>query len=293
MKRQRIVNGNEAVAGALADAGTLVSFAGGAELIAQGAFDQHAYFLLAGKVELRIYGKLLPYGREGGEVIGEFSAINPELPRTATVIAAEQVVALQVSGAALEAAAKAVPEVWRLLAVDLTRKVEQRNQLINSCNERPVVFMIASSERAEIAEELRLALSTDFDVFLWSDDDLFPPGSYQLESLNERAAFADFAVVLAEPDDLRRDRARTGGGGQSILFELGYLMSVLGRHRTLLLVPEGGCDAARNEFKGLKPWCFPVPDGTIPSKVVLSPTIRALRNYFIDRKVRSKLGADD
>lgn len=291
MRKQRIINGDESVARALAAAGTLVAFAPGEEIVAQGTHGDDAFFLLMGKVELRVHGELLPYGRAAGEVIGEFTAINPELVRTATVSAGSEVVALRCSSAALEAAGKAEPEVWRLLAVELTKKIEQRNQLISGCNERLVIFLIASEEHQRIAEEIHLAMARDCDVHVWSDDKIFPPGSYQLEILHELTAGADFGVVLAHPDDLlRRNERGATEASDSILFELGYLMSILGRHRTFLLVPQASKVALPTEFKGIRPMTYRPPDDGHPLDVAVNDVVGQLRDLVNSRKVRSRLG---
>lgn len=295
IRRQKIVGGDRRVACALVEAGELVAFPAGAEIITQGAYDRDAYFLLAGKVDLRINGVELPYGRAAGEVVGEFSAINSAIRRSATVVATEDVVAVKCDPAALDAAATMTDaELWRLLAVELTYKVEQRNRFIASANERPSVFMIAAQDHISVAEEFRLALSLDFDVQLWSDEDLAPPGSYELERLRQFAAASDFALVLAHPDDLRRSRDRQAAApSQTILFELGYLMSVLGRYRTLLLIPEDERADLPDQFKGLKPWCYPPPVDGVAIKPQLAQTVRRLRNYLVERKTRSRLVVED
>lgn len=293
LKKQRIINGDEAVARALAAAGKLAVFAPGEEIVAQGAHGDEAFFLLMGKVDLRVHGELLPYGRGAGEVIGEFAAINPELVRTATVSAASDVVALRCSSAALRAAGKAESEVWRLLAVDLTRKIEQRNQLISGCNERPVIFLIASEAHRAVADEIDLALAKDCEVYVWSDDKLFPPGSYQLEILHALTAKADFGVVLAHPDDLVRPGERgKAEASDTILFELGYLMSILGRHRTYVLVPQASALTLPTEFKGVKPITYRMPCAEFPVDVAVADVVRQLRELVTTRKVRSRLGSE-
>ena len=128
MRRQKIVGGNLAVAAALVDAGELVEFAPGVEIIVQEGQDRDAYFLLHGEVEIRVNGMLMDDRRRAGEVVGEFAAINSALPRTATVVAADEVVAIKVDHSALRAAGQMEPDVWRLLAIDLTWKVQQRNK---------------------------------------------------------------------------------------------------------------------------------------------------------------------
>lgn len=288
---QVVVRGNREVAEALAASGELVEFAPGAELVRQGATDTDCYFLLAGKVDLKIKGEVLPYGRSAGELIGEFRAINAAIPRTATVVAAEEVVALKASAAALKLAGTKAPELWRLIAVALTTKIEQRNQLIEVTNERPRIFIIAAENRIEIAKAVKLALERDYDVDLWSEDDLVPPGGYQLEVLHEKARSADFGIVFAHPDDLARPHERTGADEwETIRFELGYLMSELSRHRTLLMLPTGADGAAPGLFKGVQPMTYHLPmDGT-PLRVLLTEAVDNIRELIETRRVRTRLG---
>ena len=287
---QKIVGNNRNVAAALAQAGELVSIAPGEELMRQGGTDVDCYFLLAGCVELKVYGEILPYGRGAGDVVGEFSAINIKLRRTATVTAIEDVVALKCTASALKSAGRAEPEMWRLMAVELTHKVEQRNQLISVVNERPRIFMIAAENRIEIAEALKLALSKDFDVDLWSDEDLVPPGGYELDALHINAKNADFGIVLAHPDDLRGSRRGISDEEwETIRFELGYLMSELSRHRTLVMIPDGGASEAPFLFKGIQPMTYQLPVDNMPMKIALAKAVDAIRDVIAQRKVRSRL----
>ncbi len=290
MRTQRIIRGDLAVATALTRAGKVVGFAPGEEMIRQGGTDNDCYFLLAGSVGLRVNGELLPYGRTAGEVVGEFSAINPALPRTATVTAADEVVALRCAAKDLKEAGARESEVWRLLAIELTRKVEQRNRLISTANDRPSIFMIATKNRLEVAKALKLALLRDFAVELWSDEELVRPGDYPLETLHGIARSADFAIVLAHPGDLDDARDRMGEEEWStVRFELGYLMAELGRHRTLLMIPDGGEGATYPLFKGMQPMTYDLPSGGMPMDVALTRAVEAIRELVASRKVRSRL----
>ncbi|MBW6530524.1 nucleotide-binding protein [Sphingomonas sp. RRHST34] len=290
MLSQKTVRGNRSVAEALVDAGELVAFAPGEDLMHQGANDDHCWFILAGSVDLIVNGERLPYGRGAGDVVGEFAAINPRLCRTATVTAREPVVALRCGSAALKGAGRGEPELWRLLAVELTHKIEQRNQLIASVNERPRIFMIASESRREIAQQIRLALLRNHDVELWNVDDLVPPGEHQVDVLHEQARAADFGVVLADPDDLCDPPERASGDQwQTVRFELGYVMSELSRHRTLVMVPEWAAGAAPRLFKGMQPMTYSLPDEGVPTRVALARAIEAITEFVAERKARSRL----
>ncbi|MCW2363169.1 MULTISPECIES: TIR domain-containing protein [Sphingobium] len=285
---QKVIRDRD-VATALARAGELISFAPGEELIRQGGNDTHCYFILAGEVSMTVKGEILPYGRGAGDLVGEFTAINPKIQRTATLTAREEVVALRCDAATLKAAGKEAPDLWRLLAVELTHKVEQRNQLITVTNERPKIFMIAAESRREIADELKLALSRDYDVELWSEVDLVPPGGHVLDTLHEKAREADFGIVLAHPDDLGERRAHmTDEEWDTIRFELGYLMSELTRYRTLLMIPDGG-NGTPQLFKGVQPMTYRLPSGDVPLQIALTQAVDAIREIIASRKVRSRL----
>lgn len=248
--------------------------------------------LLAGKVTLTINNCRLPYGRGAGDILGEISAINPTLARTATVEAAEPVAALRLDQEALLRAGHDNPEIWRLLAVALTEKLEQRNQFIDVSNRVPRAFIISSSEAIEIAEEIRLGLvkTKVADVVLWSDDEIFPPGNYPIEDLRREVSLADFGIAIAQPDDIRRSRGRQASVPRdNVIYELGFFTSVLGRDRTLLLVPSDEAMDLPSDFKGLTPLKYASPNERVPVATVLAPTVRQIVKVIQRLKVRSKL----
>lgn len=292
IKRQKIVRGDVTSAEALVQAGELVGFGSGQTLITQGAYDRTAFLLLAGKVSLTINGCDLPYGREAGDILGEISAINPEIARTATVTAMEPVAALKIDHDRLFEVGKDHPELWRMLAIELSSKLEQRNKFIDMTNKVPLVFMISSSEALPVAEEIRLGISKTnvADVILWSDDEIFPPGSYPLEVLRRQVAMADFGVAVAHPDDIRRSRHKQAAVPRdNVVYELGFFTSVLGRDRVILLVPADDEVELPSDFKGLTPLKYASPNDRVPISTVLAPTVRQIVKAIERHKVRSKL----
>lgn len=288
--RQVIVFNDENVAAHLVATGKLEGFAPGQELMAQEGTDRDAYFILSGKAEIRVNGMLLDYGRGPGDVVGEFAAINTALHRTATIVASEPLVALKVSHADFTAAGNKGKRFWRDLAISLTSKIEQRNRFVGAANAKPSIFMIAAEDQLGAAEALRDALQDAYDVVLWGEEELFPPANYELQRLSGGVARADFGLVLAHPDDLRRARDREDAGHRdTILFELGYLMSVLGPQRTLLLIPEGSRHKLPDEFKGMRPWTYPAIGGKRTAEVALSDVMRRLENFITEKNIRSRL----
>ncbi|WP_198302030.1 TIR domain-containing protein [Croceicoccus marinus] len=286
---QKIIRGNETIAAAFADAGDLVEFAAGKNIIEQGGSDRSVHFLLSGRGLIIINGVRL-YHREPPCTIGEMSAINPSVGRSATIEAVENVVTLKVGYEKFAEVGEAHPEMWRLVAQDLAGRLEQRNRFVNRANIRPRVFMICSAEALPIAKSIRVGLSHDADIEIWSDDMIFPAGGYPIEALEEQVNIADFGVALCEPDDLVTARGKTSEVPRdNVIFELGFFMSRLGRHRTLLLVPQRTDVILPSDFKGLTPLPYATADKASARAVALGPVIDRISAIIEEMGVRASL----
>jgi predicted nucleotide-binding protein/proteasome lid subunit RPN8/RPN11 len=288
LRMQKIVHGDRTIAEALAAHGELIAFAPGQNIIEQGASDRDVFFLLTGKGQLVVNGVRM-YCREHGVTIGEMSAINPSISRSATVEAVEPTVAWKVGHAQLADVGKAHPELWRFIAVDLASRLEQRNRYVNRINTRPRVFLICSAEALPVAKAIRIGLEHDAEVVIWSDDKIFPPGAYPIEALEEQVNASDFGVALAEPDDLVTSRDRKSATPRdNVIFELGFFMSRLGRHRTILLVPRLQEIKLPSDFKGLIPIAYE-KGASGHDSVALGPTIDKINGLIADLGVRASL----
>lgn len=282
---QGIVQGDRDVATALADSGRVVEFSAGTVLIHENASDRDMYFLLMGNVSLSVKGRFL-YGRGKNTTVGEMSAVNPLITRSATVLAVEPTVALVVSPDVLDQIATTRPRMYRLIAAELASRLVQRNSLIRSPNDRPRVFFISSKESLRVAKAIRHGLRyTDADSLLWSDEDMFPPGSYPLEVLQREVDQADFGVAIAHPDDIIQSRGKQSAAPRdNVLFELGFFMSRLGRERTFLLVPEMDADLKLpSDFKGMTPIMYPPLTGNVgevATRVLYAPI------YDLEQKIQ-------
>lgn len=286
LRHQKLTLGDPAIAEAFAGKGELVEFEQGTNIITQGESDRDLYFLLSGKGRLIIHGTRLPYDRSAGITVGEMSAVNPSIKRSSTVEAEETTVAWKVSHETLAEVATAHPEVWRHLAEDLSGRIEQRNSLINRSNMKPQCFIICSKEALPIARSLRIGLQYVADVTVWSDEEIFPAGGYPIEALEKEVGHSDFGIALAEPDDLIYSRDKLSMTPRdNVLFELGFFMARLGRHRTLLLTPRRGELKLPSDFKGLTP--IPYEAGDLPKS--LGPTIDQVVNIIETRRVRTSL----
>jgi len=286
---QKIVQGSRAVAEEVAREGALVEFAPGKIIIEQGASDRELIFFLLGKSQVIINGVRL-YAREHGVAVGEMSAINPHVSRSATIEAVEPVVAWKVSHTRLAEIGKIHPDIWRLLAVELASRLEQRNRFINRTNLKPRVFLICSSEALGIAKAIRVGLEHYAQVVIWSDPQIFPPGTYAIEDLEAEVNEADFGIALAEPDDLVLSRQRTSAAPRdNVIFELGFFMSRLGRRRTILLVPRAQAVKLPSDFKGLTPIPYDKGTSTKDISTALGPTIDRMCLLVAELGVRASL----
>lgn len=282
---QVVIQGDREVAIGLAEQGELVEFAAGQVLIKEDETDRDMYFLLIGKVALSVKGKYL-YPREKNVTVGEASAVNPLITRAATVTAMESTVTLKVSPEILDKVAMTQPRVYRLIAAELASRLLQRNTLIRPQNARPRVFFISSKESLSVAKTIRYGLKyTDADSLIWSDEDMFPPGSYPLEVLEREVDQADFGVAIAHPDDIVRSRrSESAAPRDNVIFELGFFMSRLGRKRTILLVPQMDAELKLpSDFKGLTPITYSPLTGSvdeIPGRVLADPI------YVLEQKIQ-------
>lgn len=290
LRAQRIIQGDGQAAEAIASAGELIEFAAGQNLIEQGASDRDMFFLLAGKAQVIVNGVRL-YPRERNLTVGEMSAINAEITRAATIQADEPTVAWKITHLQLEAAAEKHSRLWRLLAVDLAGRLEQRNKFINRPNSRPKIFVICSAEALEIAECLRAGLDhEDATIEIWSDEHIFPAGTYPLDALEREVNEADFGIAIAQPDDLVRSRDRqTSTPRDNVIFELGFFMSRLGRARTLLLVPRGEDVKLPSDFKGLTPLAYKTETTHEKLSTALGPTVYRIKQILREQGVRKSL----
>lgn len=287
---QKVIQGNRELAVLVAEAGELVECLPGKNLIEQGQFEQDVYFLLAGKFRIIINDVRL-HTRAAGECVGEMSALNAAIARSATLSADELCVALKVSASSYRAAFDQHPLNWRLVAADLATRIEQRNQYVNRANLRPRVFIVSSAEALNEAEEIRLGLEYEkCTVELWSDDRIFPPGAYPIEALEEAVAKADFCIAIASADDIVRARDRQQSAPRdNVIFELGFFMSRIGRYRTLLLVPKYANVKIPSDFKGVTPIPYDNDTSDQQLSTALGPTVTKIKKAIRELGVRASM----
>jgi CRP/FNR family transcriptional regulator, cyclic AMP receptor protein len=236
LKKQELVGGDDAIANALVDVGQLVEFEPGKDLIVRGGQDNDVFFLVAGSVAIVVKGTQVA-SRKAGATVGEMAAVEPAQPRGATVSAEDLTVALKVTSPQLLLIGESHPQIWRPLARELSRRLYQRNDLMAEPNEQPRLFIISSVEALSIAREIASGLQHDVLSTVWTDG-VFFAGGYPLEALEEAVENSDFAVAIAQFEDIIHTRGETRRTlRDNVIFELGLFMGRLNRRRTILLQP--------------------------------------------------------
>lgn len=239
LRKARVISDIPGLAETLAEAGTLEAVANGRALIEQNDDDNDIYFIVAGTFSVIVNAKEVAR-RTAGDSVGEMATVSPIQRRSATVTAIEDSVVLKVSEAAFSAIATQFPDVWRRIAQDLARRLEQRNSLIRKPNDKVRVFVISSVESLHVARQLENAFAHDpFATIVWAQG-VFRVTNYTLESLERELEKCDFAVAIAHPDDQTHVRDEDWPVPRdNVIFELGFFMGRLGRSRAILMEPRG------------------------------------------------------
>jgi predicted nucleotide-binding protein len=237
LKKQRIATSIVGLPEALAEVGSLEPVVRGQILIEQNGPDNDIYLLVIGLFKVIVNGKDVAV-RAAGDSVGEMATISPIQKRSATIRAEEDGIVLRITEKDFSSIADRFPEVWRRLAQEVARRLEQRNSLIRPQNEKIRVFVISSAEALPVARSIENAFKFDpFATIVWANG-VFRVTNYTLESLEEELDQCDFAVAVAHPDDqtLSRD-VNWPSPRDNVVFELGFFMGRLGRSRAILMEP--------------------------------------------------------
>lgn len=289
LSRQEFANGDKEIAAALKKRGELLEFKNGTVIIKQDGEDDDIYLLVSGSVAVVVNGNNINI-RKAGEHVGEMAAIEPAQKRSADIVALDTVVAVKISSAQFSELGKEFPQVWLPIARVLSRRLHQRNKDIPVPNEKPKLFIISSVEALEIARQVQTALAYDALCTVWTDG-VFFASSYPLESLEKAVEQSDFAVAIAQADDIITD-ARGDKGTvlrDNVIFELGLFMGRLSRHRTILVHPKKKDLKLPSDFHGLTMASFePGPDDELAARLGPACTqIRAIVKKLGVRKLIS------
>ena len=226
LRNQKIVAGNPDLAERIADMGVLVEINRGTAIIDQGAEDTDTYLIIAGAFDIVVNGRKVAR-RFANDHVGEMAAIQPTQRRSATVTATEKSVLCKLTEPQLSQIARQYPDVWRFIAKELALRLEQRNAHVTATHDKIRIFIISSAEALEIARTIQNAFEYDFTVVVWTDG-VFRASWYPIESLERQLDRSDFAIAVAQPDDVTHSRGQASPATRdNVIFELECSSAVL------------------------------------------------------------------
>ena len=234
--QQDIVANDIEIAKQIIAAGELKELSAGNVIIRQGDWDDDIFFILAGELQITINGRAQAV-REAGAHVGELTGTAPARARTATVTALGEALVLYIKHSDMEEiAGNNAPILKRMIGV-VTEHLDERNRGIGRTNEIPRVFVISSSEKLNVAEEIFRHLDSDkVAVQLWSQG-TFGVSDYPISSLMDAIEEADFTIAVAGADDTLTMRNEVHQVARdNVHLEYGISLGVLGRRRSILLV---------------------------------------------------------
>lgn len=236
LAKQEIITGHSNAMTELARKGKVRVVRPGHVIIKQGDAANDIFFVLCGKLMVKRNNRELT-DRGPGESVGELAMIDRRQMRSATVVAAEETVVLQVSEPNFVAVASQYPDLWRNLAVQGAKRLRQRLESVRPKNDIPVVFIGSSKESLPIAKIVKKTLNRVAEVKIWQEG-VFQEDLFTLESLEKQARQVDYAIMVFAPDDRVFCRGKDSlAPRDNVVFELGLFMGTLGRKRAFLIKP--------------------------------------------------------
>ncbi|MBN8894545.1 MAG: nucleotide-binding protein [Rhodanobacter sp.] len=280
LTEHRLIANRQELAERLVAAGELMEVPAGTAFINQGDQASDVFFIIAGKVEIRVNGKVVA-NRFPGDHVGEMAAIEPSQPRSASVISVAPTVLIKVSEADFSAAAEQFPDMWRRIAATLARRLTQRNHLVTAQRERVRVFIVSSAEALAIVDLLIRQFEHDpFLVVAWKSG-VFRASNYTLDELETQLDDSDFAIAVAQPDDVVITReTKWPAMRDNVTFELGLFMGRLGRRRAFLMEPRDADIQLPSDLAGMTT----IPYSYVPGKDAehyIAPACARLRELIL------------
>lgn len=239
LKGQEIVQGNEKIALALCKVRKLKFIKPGGIIIKQGDGTNDLALILVGKVAVVRNNRIIAH-RSAGDCVGEMAVIDVHKKRSASIIAVEDCVVAMIPEAAFTTIASKHPELWRRLVTQVADRLRQRLEGVRPQNIIPRVFIGSSTESKKVALAMKIEMEKVAEAVVWTQKNVFEPGKFTLESLEEHAHKADFAVMVFGPDDVIFSRGRRHSGPRdNVIFELGLFMGALDHKRAFVVAPRG------------------------------------------------------
>lgn len=256
LRRQAVVGGDAALASQLAELATLRELATGEVLVRQDSSDNDVFLVLCGTFRIFVNGREIA-ARGVGQLLGEMAAIDPSSRRSATLVASEPGVVARIDGNAFLEAADRSPAVWRAMALELCRRLDERKKFHANPNSKSILFIGSSKESLGIAQAVAAAIPDEVaSTILWSRG-VFGASRFPIEDLEAQLGISDFALLVVGKDDQVVSRGVLSDAPRdNVVFELGLFMGGLSRSRTFILVPRGAAIKIPSDLLGLNPIHF-------------------------------------
>jgi CRP/FNR family cyclic AMP-dependent transcriptional regulator len=271
---QGIIQNNSKLVAELAKKVTLEELESGNVLITQGESDNDIYFILAGKFRIVVNGRDIAI-RTSSSHVGEMSLLDVSEKRSATAIASEKSVVAKVTENDFTRLANKYPKLWRNLAIELSKRLRERDR-----------FIASSSNMLPIAQEIQSGLSHDnLIIKVWTDG-VFQPSSVVLDDLIREVQLSDFGVlVLGQDDKIISRGSESWAPRDNVVFEMGMLVSVLGKARTFIIKPKSKPLKIPSDLLGITPIEYDL-DEKEPVESQLAPVCNTIRKAI--KKLGSK-----
>ena len=239
IKKQAIIRNDSALATLIESRTQLIEYDANTTIINQGDHDDDLYMVFSGRVSVRVNAREVDV-LGPNEHFGEMVVIEPNVPRSASVIALESTVVGKVAERDFSRFAQKFPFLWREIARGLGSRLRARHELVEQKNPRPVVFIGSSSESKEVVHAMQTIFRKD-DVVIrpWTKTGVFSASHFPIEDLEFEVQASDFGILVLGPDDRVISRSRSYSAPRdNVIFELGLFMGSISRHRTFLVMPD-------------------------------------------------------
>ena len=142
---------------------------------------------------------------------------------------------------------------------------------------KPLVFVGSTTEMLPVARAVQSELQYDAQVILWNQD-VFRPGKFTLEALEEQVPQSDFAVLVIGAEDVVVSRGKKASAPRdNVILEAGIFIGALGRNRSFLLFDRAKLPKLPTDFLGLTPLTY---DGKLLLQAAIGPACDAIRKEF-------------
>jgi predicted nucleotide-binding protein len=145
------------------------------------------------------------------------------------------------------------------------------------------VFVISSREACPIARAVNNAFKHDDNILvdLWTEG-TFRATHYTLEDLERKVEDSDFAVAIAQGDDVTESRDKHWPVPRdNVIFELGLFMGRLGRRRAILMEPREDKVKLPSDLAGISTITYRFEKGA-DAAALMAPACNQLRDLITE-----------